>query len=191
VSRRSEGYLISLTMDANTESTSPEMAAFMTATGLLSAFQNRHPEKEQPATYTRGTKCVDVALVCPLLLPGVTRVGYAPFYYSGNYDHRELIVDFDEKFLFEFTPDPTKKLRVPLSMQNVLAVDKYNQLLKQYWIRAKLPEQVRDIKRKMATANPAERTRLIKRFQLLDKVRIDTMKAAAKRCGPAFPNNFL
>jgi len=63
----------------------------MTDTGLLSAFQHLHPNKEPPVTYTRGTKCVDVALVCPLLLPGVTRVGYAPFYYSGNYDHRELI----------------------------------------------------------------------------------------------------
>jgi len=54
-------------------------------------------------------------------------------------------------------------------MQNIRAVDKYNQLLKQYWIRAKLPEQVRNFQRKMEIANPAERTRLIKRFQLAEE----------------------
>ena len=184
VTRRSAGYFISLTMDSNTDINSPETAKFMSDTGLLSPFQYLHPDKEPPATYYRGTTCIDIALVCPLMLPGVTRVGYAPFYYSGNQDHRELLVDFSEKFLFEFKPDPTKKLRVPLTMQNIQAVDKYLLLVKQYWSKAKLPEQVREIKRKIAIAHPVERDKLIKRLIKLDTVRIDTMKAAAKRCGP-------
>jgi len=43
----------------------------------------------------------------------------------------------------------------------------------------------------MKNATPAERIRLIRRLRPLDTVRIDTMKAAAKRCGPAYPNTFL
>ena len=140
VTRRAAGYLISLTMDANTDINSPDMAKFMSDTGLLSPFQHLHPDIEPAATYYRGTTRanfkIDIALVCPLMLPGVTRVGYAPFYYSGNQDHRELLVDFSEKFLFEFQLDPTKKLRVPLTMQNVQAVVKYLLLVKQYWSKA-------------------------------------------------------
>jgi len=191
VTRRAAGYFISLTMDSNTDINSPEMANFMSDTGLLSPFHYLHPDTEPPATYYRGTTCIDIALVCPFMLQGVTRVGYAPFYYSGNQDHRELLVDFSEKFLFEFQPDPTKKLRVPLTMQNVQAVEKYIQLVKQFWHIAKLPEQVRDIHQKFETANPVERAKLIKRIITLDNVRIETMRAAAKRCGPSYANNFL
>ena len=70
-------------------------------------------------------------------------------------------------------------------MQNVQAVAKYIQLVKQYWHTAKLPEQVREIKQKLEIAHPAERDKLIKRLIKLDTVRIKTMRAAAKRCGPS------
>ena len=188
---REEGHMVCLMMDANTPSDSKEMTRFITTTGLTNAYTMLHPEKEQPRTYEGGSHCIDVCLVCPLLVPAILKAGYAPFYNTGTYDHRELVVDISEEYIFDFRPDKTKAARMQLSVRNVKASAKYIKRLKQLSARAKitstLEEHTMTLRKKEIKQD--ERDRSIMKLKSLKTAFGHYMTASGNSCVPSPVND--
>ena len=67
---------------------------------LVDIHQHRHPQNKPPATYIRGTRCIDYALCTRDILPAVTQSGYLPFNEHLPSDHRALFIDLDTNILF-------------------------------------------------------------------------------------------
>ena len=183
---REEGHMVCLMMDANTSSDSNEMTNFITTTGLTNAYTMLHPEKEQPRTYEGGSHCIDVCLVCPLLVPAVLKAGYAPFYSTGTYDHREHVVDISEEYIFDFHPDKTKTARMQLSIRNVKASRKYIKRLKQLSARVKITPTLEEhiMKLRKEETNLEERDRSITKIKRLKTAFVHYMTASGNTCVP-------
>ena len=67
--------------------------------GLLDVMACRH-HMPPPATYARGTKCLDYALASPHVCKALKRAGYEAFNARVHSDHRGYYFDFDSTALF-------------------------------------------------------------------------------------------
>lgn len=91
------GQEVCLAMGANTWSTSEEMNTFLAETGMVNVYDFIYEGKDHPTTCFRGKGCLDIFLITPGLKMLVTRMGYAPFYAMGPYDHRFAYLDLTDK----------------------------------------------------------------------------------------------
>ena len=82
--------------DFNEEISSPTsgMDRLATNCGLADLFSIRLGTTSGPATYQRGPRRIDYALVSPTLLEHVIAAGYDPFGYRIPTDHRAFYIDF-------------------------------------------------------------------------------------------------
>ena len=88
-------------MDANTWTTAEEMNTFLMDTGMVNVYDILYPNKDHPRTFFRGKGYIDGFFITPGLQSMVIlRMGYAPFYTMGPYDHRFAYLDFDRQTLF-------------------------------------------------------------------------------------------
>ena len=79
-----------------------------------------------PATYSRGTKCLDYALGSPRLQAALVAMGYEEFNARLSSDHRGYFLDFDTDTLFGSpTPDLATPHRRMLKANNVRQVTAY------------------------------------------------------------------
>jgi hypothetical protein len=70
-------------------------------TGLVDIWNHRHPTHPPFNTYARGSERIDTVVLCTsTLLPHVRKIGYAPFEWFTNSDHRALFLEIDYKQLF-------------------------------------------------------------------------------------------
>jgi hypothetical protein len=69
-------------------------------TGLVDIWQHRHPSHQPFNTYARGSERIDTALCSPTLLPHIKGIGYSPFQWLTNSDHRAILIDADFNRLF-------------------------------------------------------------------------------------------
>ncbi|KAI2507029.1 hypothetical protein MHU86_7414 [Fragilaria crotonensis] len=76
---------------------------------LVNLSACRHSSKV-PATYARGSKCLDYALGSPRLQEALVRMGYDAFNARLSSDHRGFFLDFDTVKLFG---SPTQDLATP------------------------------------------------------------------------------
>lgn len=182
---------ICLLMDFNTATDTEEMEEFIDGTGLINAYELFHPNTPAPRTYFRGTACIDVALVSPMLIQGIAKIGYAPFYYHGVYDHRTLIIDFDKAFLFDHRVDPTSAATGGLSVNDAKGTEKYINTLKTLLNKSKVIENCARAMQQLAT-KPDERTKqhLIRRIKTYKTVTNQLMLAAVKKAVKKKPTNF-
>lgn len=61
-----------------------------------------NPTTEAPATYARGSSCIDFFLGTPKLRQATTAHGHIPFFEGAwNSDHRAIFLDLDTRILFE------------------------------------------------------------------------------------------
>ena len=67
--------------------------------GLLDVMASRH-SMIPPATYARGSKCLDYALATPQVCSALKKCGYDAFNARLHSDHRGYYFDFDAKGLF-------------------------------------------------------------------------------------------
>jgi hypothetical protein len=87
-------------LDANEAiSDNKQLLTFLASHHLASLVT---PIADAPATYNRGSKCIDFILGSQHLLPMVQSSGYLPFYEGGwpTSDHRAVFVDLDHITLF-------------------------------------------------------------------------------------------
>lgn len=105
---QSEGEDIILVGDFNEEMSSPTSGMDQLATncGLADLFSIRLGTTSGPATYQRGPRRIDYALVSPALIEHVLAAGYDPFGYRIPTDHRAFYIDFATEAVFsqELTP---------------------------------------------------------------------------------------
>jgi exonuclease III len=94
-------YSIVLGGDFNESLDQPRsaMRELSAACGLTDVWAHRNPGEEFNTRHP-GKKRIDYVLVSPDVVPCVSAVGYFPFKYRGNSDHRSIYVDFDTTKLF-------------------------------------------------------------------------------------------
>jgi exonuclease III len=71
-----------------------------TNTHLVDPWDYRFPTHPKFNTQKYGSKRIDSILLTPRLLPAITGLGYAPFDYIIDSDHRATVISFDTKKLF-------------------------------------------------------------------------------------------
>jgi exonuclease III len=113
-----KGTEIVLSMDANTSATAEELNTLKLNTNMSDVYTTKHPTKEHPRTYHRGSQCLDYILATPFISRGIEKVGYAPFYMMGKYDHRLLYVDLKWEYVFNHKVDVTQARGRKLSIKN-------------------------------------------------------------------------
>ncbi|KAI2511551.1 hypothetical protein MHU86_2805 [Fragilaria crotonensis] len=92
---------------------------------LVNLGPGRH-SSHAPATYARGTKCLDYALGSPRLQAALVAMGYEEFNARLSSDHRGYFLDFDTDKLFGSpTPDLATPNRRMLKANNVRQVTAY------------------------------------------------------------------
>ena len=103
---QSEGEEIIVVGDFNEEIITPSsgMDQLATTCGLADVFSVRTGSATLPATYQRGPRRIDYALMSPTLLEKVQAAGYDPFGYRIPTDHRGFYIDFDKEALFANDP---------------------------------------------------------------------------------------
>jgi hypothetical protein len=92
---------------------------------LVNLSTSRHSSTE-PATYARGSKCLDYALGSPNLRDAMISMGYDSFNARLSSDHRGFFLDFDtDKFFGSSTPDLVGPNRRMLKAQSTYQVTAY------------------------------------------------------------------
>jgi hypothetical protein len=95
--RRLKPMAININLDAN-EPMGDEangLQRLTTELGLTDIHGTHLGAHTAPPTHTRGSKKIDYGLVCPLLLPYVTRCGFGAFHDGPVTDHRWGYIDLD------------------------------------------------------------------------------------------------
>ena len=69
------------------------MLKLMTTTNLIDPFLHKNPGVQPFNTYKRGSTRIDAVLCSPIILPSIRTLGYAPFNWVTNSDHRAIILD--------------------------------------------------------------------------------------------------
>jgi hypothetical protein len=87
---------------------------------LVDPWLQKFPHHVSFGTHDQGTRRIDAILLSPRLIPSIQRIGYAPFQYVTDSDHRALFVDFHTVKLFGDSVD----LMPPVSFRGVKTNDK-------------------------------------------------------------------
>jgi len=72
----------------------------ITATNLIDPWSHRFPHTPSFNTYSRGSDRIDHVFCTPSLISSIQSIGYAPFRWITNSDHRALLIDFNINMLF-------------------------------------------------------------------------------------------
>jgi hypothetical protein len=184
-----QGTEIILAMDANTEPTAQELTTLRTNTNMVDAFATKHPTMDHPKTYFRGSTCLDYVYVTPYLAQCIDKVGYAPFYHMGKYDHRFLYVDFRWEKVFKHKIDITQARGRQLSTNNRRVTKKYLQTLHKLEKKAGIHKGIHKIRELMKNKKQTKKEReyCLKKLQTYKTIMTQLMlcaNKAATKCKP-------
>jgi hypothetical protein len=90
-----------------TEKSNSGLLKLMTTTGLLDPWTHRFPTHPVFNTYKRGTKRIDSIICSPSILSMIRALGYSPFDWLTNSDHRAIVIDISSLALFKEPEDET------------------------------------------------------------------------------------
>ena len=190
--QQEQGTEIVLAMDANTAATAEELKTLKLNTNLIDVFTTKHPTKTQPKTYFRGQQCLDYIYTTPFIAQGIEKVGYAPFYMMGKYDHRLLYVDICWDHLFNHNVDETQARGKQLSVKNRRITKLYTKRLLELERKAGIYKGVERIHRRMQTDNQPkeERTYCIQKLKTYKTIMTQLMISAYKTATKCKPQIF-
>ena len=86
------------------------MLKLMTSTNLIDPFLHMNPFLPTFNTYKRGTTRIDAIICSPTILPSIRSLGYAPFNWVTNSDHRAIFLDICSTGLFQENNDSMHSL---------------------------------------------------------------------------------
>ena len=73
----------------------------LTNTNLVDPFLHHHPTLPTFNTYARGSQRIDAIFCSPTIVTMINSIGYAPFNWVTNSDHRAIFMDVCSKQLFQ------------------------------------------------------------------------------------------
>lgn len=123
-----------------------------TANQLTDPFLHRHPCHQDFGTHVAGTRRIDSVLVTAALLPCITAIGYAPYDYANNSDHRPLLIEFKTSLLFGYSSTTLQPPRSrALLSKDKIAVRVYINHLYNELLNAKAFQQIAQIEEDTVT----------------------------------------
>ena len=128
-------------------------------TGLVDIWQHNHPEHPTFNTYSRGTERIDTVLCTTNILSCIKHIGYSPFQWLTNSDHRAILLDIDfHTLLNDNNPAPaldpsTRRIRSNDLPMCRIFVDQFHKHL----MANNAPEQLNAICQDIATHADLER----------------------------------
>ena len=113
-------------------------------------MKERHPGPG-PATYDRGSKCIDMIAITNTIHPSaIKRCGYLPFYKGIFSDHRGMYMDIDVKALFDkVRPDTNLEIYKNFTTSHVKNCKKYIDYMHAHIEEAAIERKVDDLKTRM------------------------------------------
>ena len=148
---RKDNHDIILLGDMNSNlDTCTRIDSFLLENEMYDAIKRKHPGVG-PATYDRGSNCLDLIAISNSLDPSIIkRCGYLPFYHGIFSDHRGMYVDLDIKAVFNKTkPDTTREIYKRFTTSQVDKCKKYINNLKILLQEAAIERKVDELKTKM------------------------------------------
>ena len=147
-----------------------------------------HPNVPLPTTYDKGTNCVDmIAISDAFNASAVKKAGFLPFYQPFASDHRAVFCDLDVEQLFgAVKPDTVRPVYRQFHTKNVKKCDQYLHSLENKLSRAKIFQQVSDLKEAINKRNKLSKCNheeLIHKCKLLETKTHQLMKAAHNSLG--------
>ena len=175
---KDQGDSIIIAGDFNEDIRSDTLDDWKERVGLQDVLMERMDDNEKlPNTYNRGVNPIDTIL-CTVGI-NVHKAGYLPFG-DGVGDHRPLFMDVTiASTLGVKLPTPKAMSARRLKTLDPRVVKKYNKLLKQFFRKFSLLDQVRLLQGRMTRPLSSEDAST---FERLDAIRIKGMMYAEKRC---------
>ena len=192
INETKQGTEIILAMDSNTTATSEELKTLKLHTSLVDVYEIKHPTKLHPRTYYRGSQCLDYIFATQHIARGIEKVGYAPFYMTGKYDHRLLYVDLKWDYVFNHKTDITQARGRQLSVKNRRITKLYLKTLTSLEAKAGLYKGMEKIRKRMqqTTQTKDERNYCINKMKKYKTIMIQLMISANKIATKSKPKIF-
>ncbi len=148
----SQNHIVILMGDFNDDLNMPggQVNTMLRDCGLKNVIHKIHGDQTLlPATYHRGTKCLDlIAITDNAAIPTtcIKRAGYLPYYHFFCTDHRFLFCDIDMKELFgNIRPDLPRFLRRPFTTQNVRQCEQFKSKVRELYTQSNIFEIVKSL----------------------------------------------
>ena len=178
IKRKEAGDSILVMGDWNQDIRSEDIQDWKDRIGLRDAMMEKVGDvKDLPATHQRGRVPIDSIMTTGAVV--IDKAGYLPFG-EGVGDHRALFVDVSLVSVLGANLPPIQSARArKLKMKDPRIVKKYNKSLKHFFKRHKL--DTRSAKLQQNATFPLT-PQAAHEYEKLDKIRIEGMKYAEKRC---------
>ena len=186
------GTEIILAMDASTMATSEELKKLKVNTSLVDVFMTKYPTTQHPKTYYRGQHYLDYIYATPYIAQGIERVGYAPFYEMGKYDHRLLYIDFKWDHVFKHKVDVTQAQGRQLSTKNRRITKLYLKTLQKLEKKSGIYVGISKIRELMKNEHQTkkEKEHCIKKLKTYKTIMTQLMISANKKATKSKPKIF-
>jgi hypothetical protein len=155
---------------------------------LSNVCTNRHDDIiKLPATYHRGTKCLDmIAITNDPRIPKqcIVRAGFLPFYHHFCTDHRMVYCDINTDMLFgKVIPDLTRWTNRPFTTDNLKQCDRFKLQLRKLYKKANLFKIVEDLDKKFKDSKGDDIKELIQECIKYGNTSGELLLAAGRKTG--------
>ena len=166
---------------------SERIELFLQDNEMYNAISEIH-EGPGPATYDRGTKCLDFVAVSKSIAPlAITRCGYLLFYHGIFSDHRGVYIDIKTEEIFQRAlPDTNRQIYKRFTTNQIIKCERYISKLDRHLDESKIYNKVQELKREMIKhieKGEGEKTDLINRCQIVFEKTTQLMKASERNIG--------
>ena len=185
---RNKGHDIILLGDMNSDMDScKKMEEFLRENELFNIIKEKHPG-QGPATYDRGTKCIDLVAISNTIHPSsIKKCGYLPFYKGIFSDHRGMYVDIDTRALFsKVRPDTNLDNYKNFTTSHVKNCQKYLDNMHAHIIEAAIETKVDDLQQRMKQyeeTGEGNISTMIKECKTLFEKTTQVMKSSERKIG--------
>lgn len=153
--------------------------------GLINIMEHRIGTR-LPLTHKGGTQAVDHMWGTSDVVDSVKLAGYAPFGYTGESDHRALIMDFDLKYVLDNDLDFLKQRQQRrLKMNAPTRVLKYIEYVRKSWDNHNLHKRIDDLSMSFKFEGPKEDN--VSMLNTIDRQITEIMNGGEKRCTKMHP----